>query len=170
MHPLECDLLVVDEASMVDVLLMRFLLQALPDTAALLYTGVTRGKRLVVLGWPATGARHRGQEPGRTQALVQTAGLARGPRGSMGRERVPLHDAVGFRGRWRQDRFGVDRARPPHAAGWKWAAGIVQRILMPSDSVRSCGLRLVLIGQPPIGPIKAQTVSCAKRPNFQTRP
>ena len=39
MHPLDCDLLVVDEASMVDVLLMRSLLQALPDTAALLIVG-----------------------------------------------------------------------------------------------------------------------------------
>jgi exodeoxyribonuclease V alpha subunit len=38
-HPLECDLLVVDEASMVDVLLMRALLKALPDHAALLVVG-----------------------------------------------------------------------------------------------------------------------------------
>jgi exodeoxyribonuclease V alpha subunit len=38
-HPLECDLLVLDEASMVDVPLMRSLLQALPDTAALLIVG-----------------------------------------------------------------------------------------------------------------------------------
>jgi exodeoxyribonuclease V alpha subunit len=38
-HPLDCDLLVVDEASMVDVPLMRSLLLALPDTAALLIVG-----------------------------------------------------------------------------------------------------------------------------------
>jgi exodeoxyribonuclease V alpha subunit len=38
-HPLQCDLLVVDEASMVDVLLMRSLLQALPHSAALLIVG-----------------------------------------------------------------------------------------------------------------------------------
>ena len=38
-HPLECDLLVVDEASMVDVLLMRSLLRAVPDAAALLVVG-----------------------------------------------------------------------------------------------------------------------------------
>ena len=38
-HPLNCDLLVVDEASMVDVPLMRALLRALPDTAALLLVG-----------------------------------------------------------------------------------------------------------------------------------
>jgi len=38
-NPLECDLLVVDEASMVDVLLMRSLLRALPDSAALLVVG-----------------------------------------------------------------------------------------------------------------------------------
>ena len=38
-NPLECDLLVIDEASMVDVLLMRSLLKALPDRAALLIVG-----------------------------------------------------------------------------------------------------------------------------------
>jgi len=38
-HPLECDLVVVDEASMVDVLLMRSLLRAVPDEAALLIVG-----------------------------------------------------------------------------------------------------------------------------------
>ncbi len=38
-HPLDCDLLVVDEASMVDVLLMRSLLNALPDSSALLIVG-----------------------------------------------------------------------------------------------------------------------------------
>ena len=38
-HPLDCDLLVVDEASMVDVLLMRSLLRAVPDASALLIVG-----------------------------------------------------------------------------------------------------------------------------------
>ena len=38
-HPLDCGLLVVDECSMVDVPLMRSLLQALPDHAALLLVG-----------------------------------------------------------------------------------------------------------------------------------
>ena len=37
--PLDCDLLVVDETSMVDVPLMRALLRALPDKAALLLVG-----------------------------------------------------------------------------------------------------------------------------------
>jgi exodeoxyribonuclease V alpha subunit len=37
--PLDCDLLVVDETSMVDVPLMRALLRALPDRAALLLVG-----------------------------------------------------------------------------------------------------------------------------------
>jgi len=37
--PLECDLLVVDEASMVDVLLMQALVKAIPDHAALLIVG-----------------------------------------------------------------------------------------------------------------------------------
>ncbi len=38
-HPLDCDLLVIDETSMVDVRLMRSLLRALPDTSALLIIG-----------------------------------------------------------------------------------------------------------------------------------
>ena len=38
-EPLECDLLVVDETSMVDMPLMRALLRALPDQAALLLVG-----------------------------------------------------------------------------------------------------------------------------------
>ena len=38
-NPLECDLLVVDETSMVDVLLMQALLKAVPDHAALLVVG-----------------------------------------------------------------------------------------------------------------------------------
>jgi ATP-dependent exoDNAse (exonuclease V) alpha subunit len=38
-RPLECDLLVVDETSMVDVLLMSRLLRALPPNASLLLVG-----------------------------------------------------------------------------------------------------------------------------------
>ncbi len=38
-NPLDCDLLVIDEASMVDVLLMQALLKAMPDNAALLIVG-----------------------------------------------------------------------------------------------------------------------------------
>ena len=38
-NPVDCDLLVVDEASMVDVLLMQALLKAVPDHAALLIVG-----------------------------------------------------------------------------------------------------------------------------------
>src|SRR5207248_10410311 len=37
--PLDCDLLVIDETSMVDVLLMHALLKAVPDKAALLVVG-----------------------------------------------------------------------------------------------------------------------------------
>ncbi|HET7384378.1 MAG TPA: ATP-dependent RecD-like DNA helicase [Pseudolabrys sp.] len=38
-HPLDCDLLVIDETSMVDVMLMQALLKAVPDNAALLIVG-----------------------------------------------------------------------------------------------------------------------------------
>ena len=38
-NPLDCDLLVVDETSMVDVMLMQALMKAVPDKAALLIVG-----------------------------------------------------------------------------------------------------------------------------------
>src|SRR5262245_48513928 len=38
-NPLDCDLLVVDEASMVDVMLMQALMKAVPDKAAVLIVG-----------------------------------------------------------------------------------------------------------------------------------
>ncbi len=38
-NPLDCDLLVVDETSMVDVILMQALLKAVPEKAALLIVG-----------------------------------------------------------------------------------------------------------------------------------
>jgi exodeoxyribonuclease V alpha subunit len=38
-NPLECDLLVIDETSMVDVMLMQALMKAIPDNAALLIVG-----------------------------------------------------------------------------------------------------------------------------------
>src|SRR5271166_840254 len=38
-NPLDCALLVVDEASMVDVMLMQALMKAMPDSAALLIVG-----------------------------------------------------------------------------------------------------------------------------------
>ena len=38
-NPLECDLLVIDETSMVDVMLMQALMKAVPDNAALLIVG-----------------------------------------------------------------------------------------------------------------------------------
>src|SRR5262249_54858847 len=38
-NPLDCDLLVVDETSMVDVLLMQALMKAVPDQTALLIVG-----------------------------------------------------------------------------------------------------------------------------------
>jgi ATP-dependent exoDNAse (exonuclease V) alpha subunit len=38
-NPLDCDLLVVDEAAMVNVLLMQALMKAIPDDAALLIVG-----------------------------------------------------------------------------------------------------------------------------------
>jgi exodeoxyribonuclease V alpha subunit len=55
-NPLDCDLLVVDETSMVDVMLMQALLRAVPDRAALL---IVRDIRPAPLGRARSGAeRH----------------------------------------------------------------------------------------------------------------
>jgi AAA domain len=60
-NPLACDLLVIDETSMVDVLLMQALLKAVPDTAALLVVGdidqLLFEYRPPPLGWFPTGDR-----------------------------------------------------------------------------------------------------------------
>ena len=57
-NPLDCDLLVVDETSMVDVMLMQALLKAVPDNAAL---ADRRRHRPAALGraGPGPGRRHR---------------------------------------------------------------------------------------------------------------
>ena len=57
-HPLDCDLLVVDETSMVDVLLMRALLRAVPPRAALLLVGDVDQLPSVGPG-PGAGRHHR---------------------------------------------------------------------------------------------------------------
>jgi len=51
---LDCDLLVLDEASMVDVLLMQALLKAVPDQAALIIVGDIDQ---LPSGWPGAGSR-----------------------------------------------------------------------------------------------------------------
>ena len=59
--PLECDLLVVDEASMVDVMLMQALMKATPDDAALLIVGDRRRYRPTAIRrtWAGAGRHHR---------------------------------------------------------------------------------------------------------------
>jgi ATP-dependent exoDNAse (exonuclease V) alpha subunit len=70
-NPLDCDLLVVDETSMVDVMLMQSLMKAVPDKAALLLVGdidqlpsVGPGPGAHLIQRGAGGAPHRGI-PGR---------------------------------------------------------------------------------------------------------
>ena len=57
-NPLRCDLLVVDETSMVDVMLIQALLRAVPDGAALLLVGDVDPAALGRSG-PGAGRRHR---------------------------------------------------------------------------------------------------------------
>ena len=74
-NPLDCDLLVIDETSMVDVVLMQALLRAVPDKAALLIVGdinqlpsVGPGQVLADrIGRRAGSAAHRGVSAGRTK-------------------------------------------------------------------------------------------------------
>jgi len=76
-NPLDCDLLVVDEASMVDVMLMQALMRAVPDKAALLIVGdidqlpsVGPGQVLadiILIRRGASGAAHRGVSAGRAK-------------------------------------------------------------------------------------------------------
>ena len=72
-NPLDCDLLVVDESSMVDVLLMQALLQAVPDQA--LAAGSGR-----LLPHPADGPRG-GPEPHLAAVGVEIGGPVTGRRG-----------------------------------------------------------------------------------------
>ena len=86
-NPLECDLLVVDEASMVDIMLMQALMKATPDDAALLIVGdidqlpsVGPGQ---VLGSTAscwTMVRHQARARSQDQKTVHSANRRR-PRG-----------------------------------------------------------------------------------------
>jgi exodeoxyribonuclease V alpha subunit len=75
-HPLDCDLLVVDETSMVDVLLMQALLKAVPDNAAMLIVGdvdqlpsVGPGQVLadIIQSCGPCGSAHRGVPAGRPE-------------------------------------------------------------------------------------------------------
>ena len=89
-QPLECDLLVVDEASMIDTMLMQALMRAIPDTAALLIVGdidqlpsVGHGsgpRRHHPFRCNAGGSSHRGvspgcQEPNHHQCAPDQSGL-----------------------------------------------------------------------------------------------
>jgi AAA domain/Helix-hairpin-helix containing domain len=121
-NPLDCDLLVVDESSMVDVMLMQALMRAVPDKAALLIVGdidqlpsVGPGQVLArshLIGCRAGGAAHRGVPAGRTephhhQRSSHQPGLDARPQPARNRERLLLR-ASGRSG---------DRRRPHHRTG-----------------------------------------------------
>ena len=98
-HPLECDLLVVDETSMVDVPLMHALLRAVPPRAALILVGD-------VDQLPSVG-------PGQVLAdIIASGAVPRRPphRGVPAGEREPHH-----------------RERPPHQPGRDAGAGARRR-------------------------------------------
>ncbi|SOR26885.1 protein of unknown function [Methylorubrum extorquens] len=125
-NPLDCDLLVIDETSMVDVPLMHALLKAVPERAGLILVGDvdqlplgrtrTGARRRDCLRNRAGGAPHRdlpsgGAEPDRRQRSQHQhradAGRARQGRGQ---RLLPRRDRG--RGRGRGD---ADRTRhPPH--------------------------------------------------------
>ena len=102
-RPLACDLLVIDEASMVDVPLMRALLRALPDRCG---TAGGRRRRPAALGWsrPGAGRPHRlgrraggpadrgvpagGREPGHRQRAPHQPGPDAGSRAGEAASRI----------------------------------------------------------------------------------
>ena len=102
-NPLKCDLLIVDETSMVDVMLMQALVRAVPDHAALLDR---RRHRPAALGRPGSGpGRHHRfrrcscrttdrdlppgrREPDHHQRAPDQPGPAARPRQARGRQRL----------------------------------------------------------------------------------
>lgn len=75
-NPLECDLLVVDETSMVDVTLMSYVLSAVPPNASLLLVG---GRGPVAVGRPWDGATPPHREQGGASGAVDVGIPASGP-------------------------------------------------------------------------------------------
>ena len=126
-HPLDCNLLVVDEASMVDVPLMRALFKALPDEAALLLVG--DADQLPSVG-PGTGAcrhhrlRHRpGGAPDRgfPASRAEPDHRQRAPDQSGGR--MPVLEA-----KEGSDFFFVDAADPEEGVSAKLLTVVAERI------------------------------------------
>ena len=67
-HPLNCDLLIVDEASMIDLALMAQLVNALPDETRLIITGDKDQLASVEAG--ANGGRNAARAPERPAPAV----------------------------------------------------------------------------------------------------
>ena len=115
-HPLGCDLLVVDETSMVDVMLMQALLKAVPDTAALLLVGDVDQLPSVGSG-PGAGRHHRlGRGSGRALDRGLPPGSAEPHRGQCapdqpGRHSRPVNSPEGD-----SDFYFVAADDPPSAA------------------------------------------------------
>ena len=126
-NPLECGFLVVDESSMVDVMLMRALLTAIPDRAGLLIVGdvdqlpsVGPGQVLAVV--IASGAAPVGRltevfrQAARSRIVTAAHGINRGaypgPLPARRRERLLFRAGRGSRDRRRPDRRAGEDAYP----------------------------------------------------------
>ena len=96
-NPLDCDLLVVDEASMIDVMLMQALMKAAPDHVALLIVGD-------IDQLPSVG-------PGQVLADIIGSGVVPVVRCPV-LARLPA--------RATSTSFGPRIPRPPFSASWNW--------------------------------------------------
>ena len=125
--PLECDLLVLDETSMIDVPLMAFVLKALPHTAALLIVGdvdqlPSVGPGQVLADLIGSGQlpvarlteifRQASGQPDHRQRAPCQCGRHAGTRSARRRQRLLLRRGCRCRGCRQQDRQGGGRSHP----------------------------------------------------------
>ena len=117
-NPLKCDLLVVDESSMVDVLLMQALLQAVPDQ--------TRSQGVHSAAWtrPRRHTRHRALNPNGPEAAAYTTARLTGAYGRILRYVILASgenfNATPIRNGYARGAWDIRSRRWPLQRAWGW--------------------------------------------------